>query len=158
MFQHFPFHDSASLRYLITAPLSLRVDAVETVLLQLFGFTNEVRVYVFLKTSMAPNHVVLAQEVVTLNAQNHYQAAAKVRVRHDTQSADIYQHPREAEILITLSLSPAVPQSAGQQCESCDTPHPISRDQPARVRFHQPLQRLPVHPDRQTVVHAASAW
>uniref|UniRef100_A0A3Q4BYD7 NTR domain-containing protein n=1 Tax=Mola mola TaxID=94237 RepID=A0A3Q4BYD7_MOLML len=92
-----------TLGYLITAPLSLRVDAVETVLLQLFGFTNEVRVYVFLKTSMAPNHVVLAQEVVTLNAQNHYQAAAKVRVRHDTQSADIYQHPREAEILITRS-------------------------------------------------------
>lgn len=69
------------LRYLITAPLSLRLDAAETVLLQLFGFTNEVRVYVFLKTSMAPDHQVLAQEAVTLNTQNHHQATAKVRVR-----------------------------------------------------------------------------
>lgn len=76
---------SLSLRYLITAPLSLRLDAVETVLLQLFGFTEEVTVYVFLKTSMAPDHVVLAQEVVTLNATNHHQAAAKVQVRHDTR-------------------------------------------------------------------------
>lgn len=73
------------LRYLITAPLSLRLDAVETVLLQLFDFTTEVRVYVFLKTSMAPDHVVLAQEIVTLNAQNQHQAAAKVRVRRQGQ-------------------------------------------------------------------------
>nr|XP_046242467.1 complement C5 isoform X2 [Scatophagus argus] len=66
--------------YLITAPLSLRLDAVETVLLQLFGFTDEVTAYVYLKTSMAPDHVVLAQEVVTLNNRNHHQAAAKVRL------------------------------------------------------------------------------
>ncbi len=74
------------LRYLITAPLSLRLDAVEMVLLQLFGFTNEVKVYVYLKTSMAPDHVILAQEVVTLNTQNNHQAIAHVRVRHDTQT------------------------------------------------------------------------
>ncbi|KAK2838185.1 hypothetical protein Q5P01_015397 [Channa striata] len=72
--------EAQSRSYMITAPLSLRLDAVETVLLQLFGFSEEVRVYVFLKTSMAPNHVVLAQEVVNLNAQNNYQAAAKVRL------------------------------------------------------------------------------
>lgn len=69
------------LRYLITAPLSVRLDAMETVLLQLFSFTEEVRVYVFLKTSMAPDHVVLAREVVTLNVQNQHQAAAHIRVR-----------------------------------------------------------------------------
>ncbi|XP_068425004.1 complement C5 [Clinocottus analis] len=67
--------------YLITAPLSLRLDAVETVLLQLFGFPGEVMVHVFLKTSMAPDHQILAQEVVTLNAQNHHQAAAQVQLR-----------------------------------------------------------------------------
>lgn len=83
--KHITCKDSSSLRYLITAPLSLHLDAVETVVLQLFGFTEEVTVYVFLKTSMAPDHVVLAREVVTLNAQNHHQDAAKVRVRHDTQ-------------------------------------------------------------------------
>lgn len=81
---------SSSLRYLITAPLSLRLDAVETVLLQLFGFTDEVTVYVFLKTSMAPDHVVLAREVVTLNALNHHQAAAKVQVRRDTHTHELY--------------------------------------------------------------------
>jgi len=71
----------------VTAPLSLRLDAVETVLLQLFGFMNEVKVYVFLKTSMAPDHVVLAQEVVTLNAQNHHQATAQVQVRRSTSGS-----------------------------------------------------------------------
>lgn len=76
---------SSSLRYLITAPLSFRLDAVETVLLQLFGFTDEVTVHVFLKTSMAPDHVVLAREAVTLNTKNNHQATTKVKVRCDTQ-------------------------------------------------------------------------
>ncbi|XP_076588073.1 complement C5 [Chaetodon auriga] len=96
--------EADSRSYLITAPLSLRLDAVETVLLQLFGFTEEVTVYVFLKTSMAPDHVVLAQEVVTLNSENHHQKAATVRLRPDqldksvrhvilhVQSAEINQH------------------------------------------------------------------
>ncbi|XP_062237196.1 complement C5 [Platichthys flesus] len=90
--------------YLVTAPLSLRLDAEETVLLQLFGFSEEKIVYVFLKTSMAPDHVVLTREVVTLNTQNHHQAAARVRlyphqldkgVTHvilHVQSAEINQH------------------------------------------------------------------
>uniref|UniRef100_A0AAX7TRP4 Complement component 5 n=1 Tax=Astatotilapia calliptera TaxID=8154 RepID=A0AAX7TRP4_ASTCA len=72
--------EAQSSSYLITAPLSLRLDAVETVVVQLFGFTGEVNVYLFLKTSMAPNHRVLAREVVTLNAQNNHQADAKVRL------------------------------------------------------------------------------
>uniref|UniRef100_A0A3Q3ILA5 NTR domain-containing protein n=1 Tax=Monopterus albus TaxID=43700 RepID=A0A3Q3ILA5_MONAL len=61
----------------------------KTVLLQLFGFSEEVTAYVFLKTSMAPNHVVLAQEVVTLNAQNQHQAAAKVRVTEVNQHLSV---------------------------------------------------------------------
>ncbi|KAF1388978.1 hypothetical protein PFLUV_G00068530 [Perca fluviatilis] len=69
--------------YLITAPLSLRLDAVETVLLQLFGFETDETVYVFLKTSMAPNHVVLAKEVVTMNSVNNYQAAVEVQLHPD---------------------------------------------------------------------------
>ncbi|XP_031158002.1 complement C5 isoform X3 [Sander lucioperca] len=72
--------EADSRSYLITAPLSLRLDAVETVLLQLFGFETDETVYVFLKTSMAPNHVVLAREVVTLNTLNKYQAAVKVQL------------------------------------------------------------------------------
>lgn len=74
-------------RFLITAPRLLRLDAVETVLLQLFGFPAEVTVHVFLKTSMAPDHVVLAQEAIRLNTQNQHQATAKVRVR--TAAADL---------------------------------------------------------------------
>uniref|UniRef100_A0A672HB26 Alpha-2-macroglobulin bait region domain-containing protein n=1 Tax=Salarias fasciatus TaxID=181472 RepID=A0A672HB26_SALFA len=89
-------------RFLVTAPLSLRLDAVETVLLQLFGVTDEVTVHVFLKTSMAPDHVVLAREAVTLNAQNRHQGVARVRVRRTSrvpthlvlhvQSADFNRH------------------------------------------------------------------
>ncbi|KAL6115010.1 c5 [Pungitius sinensis] len=66
--------------YLVTAPLTLRLDAVETVLLQLFGFPEEVKVHVMLKTSMAVNHVVLFQAVATLNSANGHQAAVKVKL------------------------------------------------------------------------------
>lgn len=50
--------------------------------MQLFGFTQDVKVYVFLKTSMALDHVVLAQEVLTLTTGNSHQDIAKVQVRH----------------------------------------------------------------------------
>lgn len=69
-------------RYLITAPLSLHLDATETVLVQLFGFTDPVRVYVFLRTSLAPGNVILDQADVTLDAQNNHQAVVRLRVRH----------------------------------------------------------------------------
>ncbi|XP_019741202.1 complement C5 [Hippocampus comes] len=66
--------------YLVSAPMVLHVDAMETVLVQMFGVTQEVRVYVFLKTSMAPDHKVLSRQVVTLNNQNQHQAIASVRI------------------------------------------------------------------------------
>ncbi|CAF94607.1 unnamed protein product [Tetraodon nigroviridis] len=99
--------EAESRSYLITAPLSLRLDAVETVLLQLFGFTSEVKVYVFLKTSMAPDHVVLAQEVVTLNTQNRHQAAAKVRLypgQLQRTASHVILHVQSAEINQHLSI------------------------------------------------------
>ncbi|XP_018549132.1 complement C5 [Lates calcarifer] len=100
--------DAESKSYLITAPLSLRLDAMETVLLQLFGFSEEVRVYVFLKTSMAPDHVVLAQEVVTLNTQNHHQAAANVRLypsQLDKSVNHVILHIQSPEINQHLSIA-----------------------------------------------------
>uniref|UniRef100_A0A3P8U9M4 Alpha-2-macroglobulin bait region domain-containing protein n=1 Tax=Amphiprion percula TaxID=161767 RepID=A0A3P8U9M4_AMPPE len=97
--------NQSALRYLITAPLSLRLDAVETVLLQLFGFTDEVTIHVFLKTSMAPDHVVLAREVVTLNAQNHHQAAAKLFPRQlDKSVSHVILHVQSREINQHLSV------------------------------------------------------
>ncbi|XP_068617056.1 complement C5 [Brachionichthys hirsutus] len=93
--------------YLITAPLSLRLDAEENVVVQLFGFTDQVDVYVFLRTSMAPNHVVLAKKMVTLNPQNHYQAAAKVRLYTGQlhQSVDhVILHVQSREINQHLSV------------------------------------------------------
>ncbi|KAG7217740.1 hypothetical protein INR49_020964 [Caranx melampygus] len=66
--------------YLVTAPASFCLDATETVLLQLFGFTEEVIVTLYLKTSKAVGHTVLAQEEVRLNTRNHHQAIAKVRI------------------------------------------------------------------------------
>ncbi|CAK6980544.1 complement C5 [Scomber scombrus] len=61
---------------------------METVLLQLFGFTEEVKVYVFLKTSMAPDHVELAREVL-------FPGQLDKGVSHVTlhvQSTEINQH------------------------------------------------------------------
>ncbi|KAM9391787.1 complement C5 [Pholidichthys leucotaenia] len=66
--------------YLIAAPRFFRLDAMEKVVVQLFGFTDEVMVHLFLKTSMAPTHKVLAREVVKLNAQNSHQNAASIRL------------------------------------------------------------------------------
>ncbi|XP_026199541.1 complement C5 [Anabas testudineus] len=99
--------EAESRSYLITAPRSLTLDAVETVLLQLFGFSEETRVYVFLKTSMAPNHKVLAQEVVTLNNQNNYQAAAKLRLfpnQLEKSLTHVILHVQSAEINQHLSV------------------------------------------------------
>lgn len=81
----------SSLRFLITAPLSLCLDAVETVFLQLFGYTTEEPVYVSLKTSMAPSHKVLSQDVVRLNGLNNFQGIAKLRVSWWTGSGPSLQ-------------------------------------------------------------------
>ncbi|XP_074526548.1 complement C5 [Halichoeres trimaculatus] len=93
--------EADSRSYLITAPLSLRLDAHETVLVQLFGFTDEVQAYIFLKTSMAPDHVVLAREVVTLNAQNNHQASAEIRLlpnQLDKSVSQVVLHVLSGEI------------------------------------------------------------
>uniref|UniRef100_A0A8D3CGD7 Anaphylatoxin-like domain-containing protein n=1 Tax=Scophthalmus maximus TaxID=52904 RepID=A0A8D3CGD7_SCOMX len=120
--------EAQSRSYLITAPLSVCVDAVETVLLQLFGFPEEVTVHVFLKTSMAPDHVVLAREVVALNTQNHHQAAAKVRLfpgQLDKSVRHVILHVQSAEINKHLSI--AVSRSNGflfiQTDKPLYTPH-----------------------------------
>uniref|UniRef100_A0A665VZD0 Anaphylatoxin-like domain-containing protein n=1 Tax=Echeneis naucrates TaxID=173247 RepID=A0A665VZD0_ECHNA len=70
-------HVSSRLRYLITAPSSWCLDASETVLIQMFEFTQPVTVEVSLKTTA---QVLLTREVVNLNARNNFQAIARVRV------------------------------------------------------------------------------
>ncbi|XP_041856086.1 complement C5 isoform X2 [Melanotaenia boesemani] len=72
--------EADSRTYLITAPVSLRLDADETVFVELFGYTDDVRVFVYLKTSMAPDHVELSKDDVILNLQNKYKATAKLRI------------------------------------------------------------------------------
>ncbi|XP_056448799.1 complement C5 isoform X3 [Gadus chalcogrammus] len=66
--------------YLVTAPTSLRLDAVETVLVQLFGFTQPLELYVILKSTQGSQSVKYSEERLTLNQANNYQAAAKVQV------------------------------------------------------------------------------
>ncbi|XP_053727481.1 complement C5 [Synchiropus splendidus] len=96
--------DARSRTYLITAPHLLRLDAVESVVVRLFGFSEDVQVFIFIKTSMALDHMVLSRDVVTLGQHNQHQAAARIRllpsqlspdVRHvilHVQSAEINQH------------------------------------------------------------------
>uniref|UniRef100_A0A3B3YPQ7 NTR domain-containing protein n=1 Tax=Poecilia mexicana TaxID=48701 RepID=A0A3B3YPQ7_9TELE len=71
---------SVEVHFLITAPLSVCLDAVETVFVQLFGSSTEETVYVFLKTSMARDHRELSKDSLRLNSQNNYQGVAKVRL------------------------------------------------------------------------------
>uniref|UniRef100_A0A3B3BMD2 Anaphylatoxin-like domain-containing protein n=1 Tax=Oryzias melastigma TaxID=30732 RepID=A0A3B3BMD2_ORYME len=86
------------LRYLVTAPSSFRVDALETVFVQLFGYTSEVTVFVFLKDSMAPGHTVLSRDVLILNANNKYQALANVQVRNTCDIQKVVLHVQSDEI------------------------------------------------------------
>ncbi|KAF7205436.1 transcript variant X1 [Nothobranchius furzeri] len=83
--------NAESKSYVITAPLSLHLDAVETVFVQLFGYTSEVPVYVFLRTSMAVNNKVLFQDVVRLNSLNGYQGVANVRLFPNKLGKDVNQ-------------------------------------------------------------------
>ncbi|XP_054630577.1 complement C5 isoform X2 [Dunckerocampus dactyliophorus] len=135
--------------YLISAPLWLRVDALETVLLQLFGFTEEVRVYVFLKTSMAPDQVVLARDVVTLNSQNQHQATASLRIfssQLDKGVDHVILHVQSAQINRHLSLP--VSRSNGFLLVQTDKPL-YTPQQSVKVRAFSLNQEL--HPANRTV-------
>ncbi|XP_072243255.1 complement C5 [Leuresthes tenuis] len=81
--------EAESKSYLVAAPVSLRLDAEETVFVQLFGYTVEARINVFLKTSMAPGYTVLARADVTLNNENNHQATVKVRLYPNSVEKDV---------------------------------------------------------------------
>uniref|UniRef100_A0A8C7CM82 Complement component 5 n=1 Tax=Oncorhynchus kisutch TaxID=8019 RepID=A0A8C7CM82_ONCKI len=66
--------------YLITAPKLLRLDASEKVVIQLFGYTQEANVHVYLKSSMDASHIKYADQFVTLNTQNGFLEAATLRI------------------------------------------------------------------------------
>ncbi|PWA14829.1 hypothetical protein CCH79_00020215 [Gambusia affinis] len=80
---------SLSVSFLITAPLSVCLDAVETVFVQLFGSSTEETVYVFLKTSMGSDHRELSKDSLRLNSQNNYQGVAKVRLLPLPENKDL---------------------------------------------------------------------
>ncbi|XP_043096088.1 complement C5 [Puntigrus tetrazona] len=66
--------------YLITAPKLLRLDASEKVLVQLFGYEQELTVHLYLKNTLAPDHKEYASQSLKLNAANNYQASASLRI------------------------------------------------------------------------------
>uniref|UniRef100_A0A8C7QJY1 Complement C5 n=1 Tax=Oncorhynchus mykiss TaxID=8022 RepID=A0A8C7QJY1_ONCMY len=66
--------------YLITAPKLLRLDASEKVVIQLFGYTQEANVHVYLKSSMDASHIKYADQFVTLNTQNGFLEAVTLRI------------------------------------------------------------------------------
>ncbi|KAL7836777.1 hypothetical protein AOLI_G00280610 [Acnodon oligacanthus] len=82
--------------FLITAPKLWRVDATETVLVQLFGYNQETTVNLHVKNSLAKDAIIYASQTVNLNAQNHYQAAATLRV---------FQVPKEVPEVILEAVS-----------------------------------------------------
>ncbi|XP_060763103.1 complement C5 [Neoarius graeffei] len=66
--------------YFITAPKVLRLDASETVVVQLFGYDQETTVTLELKDSLGSEGRIFASQTLNLNAKNNYQAAATLRV------------------------------------------------------------------------------
>ncbi|XP_017307260.1 complement C5 [Ictalurus punctatus] len=66
--------------YFITAPKVLRVDASETVVVQLFGYDQETTVNLYLKDNLASDGRTYASQSLNLNAKNDYQAAATLRI------------------------------------------------------------------------------
>lgn len=67
-------------RYLITAPKTLRLDASENVVVQLFGYDQETTVNLHLKSKLASVDKDYAFQSLKLNAKNNYQASAALRV------------------------------------------------------------------------------
>lgn len=67
-------------RYLITAPKTLRLDASENVVVQLFGYDEETTVNLQLKNTLAQGYKEYASQSLKLNAANNYQASATLRV------------------------------------------------------------------------------
>lgn len=66
--------------YLITAPKLLRLDASENVVVQLFGYDQEITVHLYLKNTLAPVYKEYAFQSLKLNAANNYQASATLRI------------------------------------------------------------------------------
>ncbi|XP_056092292.1 complement C5 isoform X3 [Rhinichthys klamathensis goyatoka] len=77
--------------YLITAPKTLRLDASENVVVQLFGYDQEIIVNLYLKNTLAPGYKEYASQSLKLNAANNYQASATLRIMPiDFPNADRY--------------------------------------------------------------------
>ncbi|XP_056314659.1 complement C5 [Danio aesculapii] len=66
--------------YIITAPKLLRLDASETVVVQLFGFDQETIVHLHLKNTLAISNKEYDYQSLKLNAANNYQASATLRI------------------------------------------------------------------------------
>ncbi|KAK2911621.1 hypothetical protein Q8A67_003754 [Cirrhinus molitorella] len=86
--------------YLITAPKLLRLDALENVVVQLFGYDQEMTVHLYLKNTLAPGSKEYASQSVKLNAANDYQAKATLRV----MAKDF---PKEDKHVYLQAISPA---------------------------------------------------
>ncbi|XP_026108101.1 complement C5-like [Carassius auratus] len=66
--------------YLITAPKLLRLNALEKVVVQLFGYDKEITVDLHLKNTLAPSYKQYASQSLKLNVSNNYQASATLRI------------------------------------------------------------------------------
>ncbi|XP_050965530.1 complement C5 [Labeo rohita] len=86
--------------YLITAPKLLRLDASEKVVVQLFGYDQEITVFLHLKNTLAAGSKEYASQSVKLNAANDYQASATLRI----MAKDF---PKEDRYVYLQAISPA---------------------------------------------------
>ncbi|XP_051531363.1 complement C5-like isoform X2 [Myxocyprinus asiaticus] len=80
IFQFIVYINAQQRSYLITAPKLLRLDASETVVVQLFGYDQETKVDLYLKRTLAIKDKVYAFQPLKLNAQNNYQGVATLRI------------------------------------------------------------------------------
>lgn len=64
--------------FLVVAPLSFRLDALEKVVVQVFGFSDPQTVYVSLRKTMADNHIT--QQRVTLSAPTQHMGEVHLRL------------------------------------------------------------------------------
>ncbi|XP_026795914.2 complement C5 isoform X1 [Pangasianodon hypophthalmus] len=78
--------------YLITAPRLLRVDASETVVVQLFDYDQETTVNLYLKDNLASEGRTYASQTLNLNAKNNYQAAATLRIFSNIEKEVTHLH------------------------------------------------------------------
>ncbi|KAM9446334.1 complement C5 [Clarias gariepinus] len=127
--------------YLITAPKVLRVDALETVVVQLFDYDQETIVTLDLKENLASEGRSYGSQILKLNTNNNYQAAATLRIFPDIDKKVTHLHLQAISSSFTRDIRIPVIHENGFILIQTDKPL-YTPEQPVEVRVYSLNEEL----------------